>query len=185
MWERCITVGSAGKTFSVTGWKVGWALGPNHLISQLQHVHSCSTFSAPTLLQEAVAGAFAHERSLANTDNSYFTWLSAKLEDNCRKLAAAFSDVGCVPVWPDGGYFMLVDTSPMDWDFTEDHTGRWYDVDCVKWLTSEFKLATIPISVFYGNKNRHLSAKYIRVCCAKSDDTINTACQIIRALKKK
>ena len=185
MWERCITVGSAGKTFSVTGWKVGWALGPANLIKQLQHVHSCSTFSAPTLLQEAVAGALSYERSIADTDAAYFKWLPAKLEENCRKLAEAFSDVGCVPVWPDGGYFMLVDTSPMDWDFSDLNTGRWYDVDCVKWLTKEFKLATIPISVFYGDKNKHLSAKYIRVCCAKSDQTIDTACTIIRSLKGK
>jgi len=185
MWERTITVGSAGKTFSVTGWKIGWALGPANLISQLQHVSSCATFTAPTLLQEAVAGAFEYERSVAQTDEAYFKWLPAKLQENCQMLADAFSDIGCTPVWPDGGYFMIVDTANMDWDFADLKTGRCYDVDCVKWLTREFKLATIPISVFYGEKNRHLSAKYIRVCCAKSDGTIEKACQIIRSLKKK
>jgi len=184
MWERTLTIGSAGKTFSVTGWKIGWALGPANLISQLQHVSSCSTFTAPTLLQEAVAGAFEYERRVAKTDEAYFKWLPGKLQQNCQMLADAFSDIGCTPVWPDGGYFMLVDTANMGWDFTELNTGRCYDVDCVKWLTREFKLATIPISVFYGDQNRHLAAKYIRVCCAKSDETIEKACQIIRSLKK-
>ena len=184
MWERTVTIGSAGKTFSVTGWKIGWALGPQHLITQLQHVSSCTTFTAPTPLQEAVAGGFNYQRSIADTDQAYFKWLSAKLEDNCKKLADAFSSVGMQPVWPDGGYFMLVDTSTMGWDFSELKTGRCYDVDCVKWLTREFKLATIPISVFYGEKNRELSAKYIRVCFAKSDETIDKACDIIRTLQK-
>ena len=184
MWERTLTIGSAGKTFSVTGWKIGWALGPANLISQLQHVSSCSTFTAPTLLQEAVAGAFEYERGVAKTDEAYFKWLPGKLQQNCQMLADAFSDIGCTPVWPDGGYFMLVDTANMGWDFTAQNTGRCYDVDCVKWLTREFKLATIPISVFYGDQNRHLAAKYIRVCCAKSDETIEKACNIIRSLKK-
>jgi len=185
MWERTITIGSAGKTFSVTGWKVGWALGAPALIEQLTHVTSCTSFTAPTLLQEAVAGGLEYERSVAHTDEAYFKWLPAKLQDNCRKLSDAFSSIGCQPVWPDGGYFMLVDTAPMGWDFTAEATGRCYDVDCVKWLTREFKLATIPISVFYGEPNRHLSGKYIRVCCAKSDDTIDKACQIIKSLKSK
>lgn len=160
-------------------------MGAEPLITQLNHITSCTTFTAPTLLQEAVAGAFAHERALSASPDSYFTWLSRTLQSNCRALADAFSDIGCVPVWPDGGYFMLVDTSGMGWEFTEMATGREYDVDCVKWLTREFKLATIPISVFYGDANKHLAAKYIRVCCAKSDNTIKKACEIIRSLKKK
>jgi len=185
MWDRTITVGSAGKTFSVTGWKIGWAFGASHLITQLNHVASCSTFSAPTILQEAVAGAFEYERTVKDTDQSYFKWLPAKLQDNCKKLADAFSSIGMTPVWPDGGYFMLVDTSPMHWDFSADNTGREHDVDCVKWLTREFKLATIPTSVFYCDDHKDLGSQYIRVCCAKSDATIDAACAIVRGLSKK
>lgn len=57
MWERTITIGSAGKTFSVTGWKIGWALGPRHLIRYLQLVHQTAVYTVATPLQEAIARA--------------------------------------------------------------------------------------------------------------------------------
>lgn len=57
MWERTITIGSAGKTFSVTGWKVGWALGPRHLIRYLQLIHQTAIYTVATPLQEALARA--------------------------------------------------------------------------------------------------------------------------------
>ena len=50
-WERTITVGSAGKSFSMTGYKLGWAIGPEELISKLQTVHQTAVYSAPTILQ--------------------------------------------------------------------------------------------------------------------------------------
>lgn len=58
MWDRTITVGSAGKTFSVTGWKVGWALGAHHLIRYVQLVHQTAIYTVATPLQEALARAF-------------------------------------------------------------------------------------------------------------------------------
>lgn len=57
MWERTITIGSAGKTFSVTGWKIGWAFGPKHLIRFAQLVHQTAIYTVATPLQEAVARA--------------------------------------------------------------------------------------------------------------------------------
>lgn len=58
MWERTITIGSAGKTFSVTGWKIGWAFGPEHLIRYAQLIHQTAVYTVATPLQEAVAEAF-------------------------------------------------------------------------------------------------------------------------------
>ena len=55
MWDRTITIGSAGKTFSVTGWKLGWAVGPQHLIRNCQVVHQNCVYTCPTPLQDAVA----------------------------------------------------------------------------------------------------------------------------------
>ena len=55
MWDRTITIGSAGKTFSVTGWKLGWAIGPEHLIRNCQVVHQNCVYACPTPTQEAVA----------------------------------------------------------------------------------------------------------------------------------
>ena len=55
MWERTITIGSAGKTFSVTGWKLGWAVGPANLLRNCQVVHQNCVYACPTPIQEAVA----------------------------------------------------------------------------------------------------------------------------------
>ena len=55
MWDRTITIGSAGKTFSVTGWKLGWAIGPEQLIRNCQVVHQNCVYACPTPTQEAVA----------------------------------------------------------------------------------------------------------------------------------
>ena len=55
MWERTITIGSAGKTFSVTGWKLGWAVGPQNLLRNCQVVHQNCVYTCPTPIQEAVA----------------------------------------------------------------------------------------------------------------------------------
>jgi len=59
MWDRTISIGSAGKSFSVTGWKLGWSIGPAHLIHALQTVHQNSTYTCPTPIQEAVATALS------------------------------------------------------------------------------------------------------------------------------
>jgi len=184
MWERTITCQSAGKTFGVTGWRIGWAFGDSFLIEQMFKVCVCTTFTAPTLLQEAIAEMYEHEQQHLGTDESYFTWFPRKLNDNLKKLADAFSSVGMRPVHPDGGYFMLIDISDMNWDFGDKASGRGHDVDVVKWLTREYKLATIPTSVFYGEEWKHLGTDYIRVCLAKQDKTIDKAIEIIKTIKK-
>ena len=66
MWDRTITIGSAGKTFSVTGWKLGWAVGPAHLISNCGVVHQNCVYTCPTPIQEAVARGF--EKEMARLD---------------------------------------------------------------------------------------------------------------------
>ena len=86
MWDRTITIGSAGKTFSVTGWKLGWAYGPDHLMRNLfvAHQNSCTT---PT--QEAVARGLEIEIGLLGTEKSYFKSLPKQLESK-RDFMAKF-----------------------------------------------------------------------------------------------
>ena len=61
LYDRTITIGSAGKTFSVTGWKLGWAVGPEHLLRNCQVAHQNCVYACPTPIQEAVARAFELE----------------------------------------------------------------------------------------------------------------------------
>ncbi len=80
MWERTITIGSAGKAFSVTGWKLGWAYGPENLIKNLQIVHQNCVGTCPTHTQEATAIAIEHELGRLNSSESFFRNLAVELE---------------------------------------------------------------------------------------------------------
>ncbi|XP_048717329.2 kynurenine--oxoglutarate transaminase 3 isoform X3 [Caretta caretta] len=81
MWERTITIGSAGKTYSVTGWKLGWSIGPQHLIKHLQVVQQNTLYTCPTPLQEALAQALWIDFKRMDDPDCYFYSLSRELED--------------------------------------------------------------------------------------------------------
>jgi len=113
MWERTITVGSAGKTFSVTGWKVGWAYGPPNLMKNLQIVHQNCVYTCNTLVQEAVARAFETEMDRFDSPECYMKSIVEELEPKRDFMANMLRDVGMRPIIPEGGYFMLADWSAL------------------------------------------------------------------------
>lgn len=113
MWERTITIGSAGKTFSVTGWKTGWAYGPANLMYNLQMVHQNCIYTCCTPIQEAVAVGFELEMSRLGKDDCYFVSLPRELEAKRDFMAKFLTDVGMKPIIPEGGYFMIADWSPL------------------------------------------------------------------------
>ena len=80
MWDRTITIGSAGKTFSVTGWKLGWAYGPNHLMKNLFVAHQNALYTCATPTQEAAARGLEIELERLGTEESYFKSLAKMLE---------------------------------------------------------------------------------------------------------
>ena len=77
---RTITIGSAGKTFSVTGWKLGWAVGPENLLRNCQVAHQNCVYACPTPIQEAVARAFELELARLSDPNCYFKTIAKDLE---------------------------------------------------------------------------------------------------------
>lgn len=109
MWERTVTIGSAGKTFSVTGWKTGWAYGPSNLIRNLQMVHQNSVYTCPTPLQEAVARGFELEMTRLDKPECFFHSLPRELQVKRNFMAKFLQDAGMKPTIPEGGYFMLAD----------------------------------------------------------------------------
>ena len=102
--ERTITVGSAGKTFSVTGWKLGWAYGPENLIKPMQLVHQNTIYTCPTPLQEAVAIGFETEIARFGKPDSYWVQLSSSLQKVMLKLVNELSSQS------DNIYFYLCKT---------------------------------------------------------------------------
>merc|ERR1711976_386945 len=87
MWDRTVTIGSAGKTFSVTGWKLGWSIGPSHLLHALQTVHQNCCYTCPTPIQEAVAVGFETELKRLNSPECYYNELPAELLPKRDRMA--------------------------------------------------------------------------------------------------
>lgn len=185
MWDRTITVGSAGKTFSVTGWKLGWSIGPAHLIKHLQTVMQNSMYTCPTPLQEAVAQGLLLNFEIMGQPECYFSSLAEELEAKRDRMAAILQEVGMTPVIPEGGYFMLVDVTSLNQDLSHMDADDAYDYKFVKWMIKEKKLAAIPVTAFVGDESKRQFEKYIRLCFIKQDSTIDAAEKILKSWSKK
>jgi aspartate/methionine/tyrosine aminotransferase len=106
MWDRTLTIGSAGKSFSVTGYKVGWLMGPFNLIEALNCVHQNTTFSVATPLQEGIAIALEQVEA-----RKYFETLRSMFLAKRDRLVSVLKEVGLNPVVPQG-MFSLLDALP-------------------------------------------------------------------------
>ncbi|GFS96660.1 kynurenine--oxoglutarate transaminase 3 [Nephila pilipes] len=184
MWERTITIGSAGKTFSVTGWKIGWAYGPQHLIQSLQLLHQNCVYTCPTPVQEAVAIGFETEIARLGQPGSYWLELAEMLEKKRDKMVKFLSEVGMAPVIPAGGYFMIADFSALASKVDISGETGTKDYQFSKWLSKNKKLQGIPPSAFYCEEDKQLAQNLIRFCFIKEDSTLEKAEKIINDLKK-
>jgi len=167
MWERTITLGSAGKTFSVTGWKIGWAIAPQHLSEGLRKVHQWVSFAVTTPLQEAVACAIEEAEG-----RGYYQELKEMYQKKRDYLCRALEDSGFRVYVPEGTYFVVADFQA--WGF--DH-----DVDFCRYLTKEVGVAAIPPSFFYSDSHTHLARTLARFCFCKTDETLEEAAQRLKA----
>jgi len=186
MWERTVTIGSAGKTFSVTGWKTGWAYGHEPLLRNLMIVHQNCVYTCTTPLQEAIARGFEVELERLGTPECYFDSLPRELESKRDYMAKFLADVGMVPTVPEGGYFMLADwTSLGNKIDLSSEPDKWKDYKFTKWMSKNVKLQGIPPSAFYSEQNKGLGENFVRYCFIKNDDTLQKAAQILSTWKEK
>ncbi|XP_030311626.1 kynurenine--oxoglutarate transaminase 3 isoform X3 [Calypte anna] len=184
MWERTITIGSAGKTYSVTGWKLGWSIGPQNLIKHLQVVHQNTLYTCPTPLQEALAQALWIDYRRMDDPGCYFHSLSQELESKRDRMARLLQEAGLKPVVPDGGYFMIADVSTLNVDLSDVDGKQPYDYKFVKWMITSKKLSAIPLSAFFGPETKKKFEKYIRFCFIKKDSTLDAAEVILKNWNK-
>jgi len=173
MWERTITLGSAGKTFSVTGWKIGWAIAPASLVRAVFQAHQWMLFAVATPFQEAVAAAFE-----AAQTNDYFAWLAAMYRAKRDKLYAVLEQVGLNPVRPDGSYFIIFDTSGLD---VPVEAGKSRDDSVCRWFTRRVGVTAIPPSPFYSSQHQRLTDNLARFCFCKTDEMLDEAADRLRA----
>jgi len=184
MWERTLTIASSGKTFSITGWKIGWVIGPKYLVQAVMNVHQYIPFCICTPLQEAVADAFEEAQKI-----DYFKWLKEMYQTKRDFLVKVLKDAGLEPVIPQGTYFVLADLSNIVLHGNEGKektvTGmntHLKDWNICRFLTTDVGVAAIPLSAFYfgGVAN----SQYARFTFCKTDSVLEEAAKRLQNLKK-
>ena len=175
MWEHTISLGSAGKTFSVTGWKIGWAIAPPELIDAILKAHQWIPFTISTPCQEAVAVAFEEAQ-----EGEYLPWLGNMYQAKRDILLESLRSAGLTPHEPQGSYFILTETGHLP---IPTKAGEPRDVTACKWLTSEFGVVAIPPSAFYSPEHQYLVANLARFTFCKTDETLMEAGQRLQALR--
>ncbi|WP_029007815.1 aminotransferase [Azospirillum halopraeferens] len=157
MRERCLKIGSAGKTFSLTGWKVGYVSAAPHLLQPVAKAHQFLTFTTPPNLQTAVAYGLGK-------DDAYFAGLAATLGAKRDRLSAGLAAAGLEVLPSAGTYFVTADIRATGFDGD--------DRAFCRWLTAEAGVAAIPVSAFYVE---NAPATVIRFCFSKSDAVLDEA----------
>lgn len=167
MFERTVTVSSLGKSFSVTGWKIGWVYGHPNLISGVLRAHQFVTFASNHPAQEA--GAYA-----LTLPGTYYEELQTMYTTKRDLMMQALNGAGLKAHTPEGTYFVMADFSDV---FDGD------DMAFSRYLATEIGVACIPPSPFYGDEHRHIASKQARFAFCKSDDTLRAAGERMRKLK--
>ncbi len=157
MRERTVAIGSAGKTFSLTGWKVGYVTAAPKLLDPIAKAHQFTTFTTPPHLQAAVAFGLA-------MDDAYFAGLAGDLQAKRDRLSAACAGLGFGVVPCAGTYFLTLDVAPLGLDTD--------DVALARRMTVEAKVAAVPVSAFYSGDPPH---NFLRLCFCKKDEVLDEA----------
>lgn len=165
MAERTITISGISKTFSVTGWRVGWAISPARLAGGIRKVHDFLTVGAPAPLQIAAAHAL-------NVGDEYCRQLAGDYTARRQRVIPALQKAGFPCTAPEGAYYVLTDVTPF-----LDRCGK---EEFARWLVREIGVATVPGSSFYHD--RALGAAQTRFCFSKVDPTLDAAVARLRRL---
>ena len=166
MSERTITINGISKTYSVTGWRVGWAIAPAAVSDAIRKVHDFLTVGAPAPLQEAAAVGLSLPRS-------YYVELARGYGRRRDRLYNALSDAGFQAYVPKGAYYMMTDIS---------HFGFKDDVAFTRYLVKEVGIAAVPGSSFYSQPAQ--GAQQVRFAFCKKDATLEEAARRLLRVKK-
>ena len=199
-----LTVGSAGKNFYATGWRVGWLIGPEHLIKYVSAAHTRICYSSVSPLQEAAAVGFEQADKMGFWEES-----KKEMQGKMKRFTEVFDELD-LPVSflysnmeytifliannthqysePEGGYFVLVNMRkvqlPKDYDFPPHVADRPRDFKLSWFLIMELGVAAIPPTEFYTDQNAHMAEDWLRFAVCKNDDVLESAKARLRGLRK-
>eukprot|EP00904_Undaria_pinnatifida_P001077 jgi/Undpi1/10970/HiC_scaffold_30.g13271.m1 len=176
MFERTVTLGSASKLYSLTGWRVGWALSTPELLNGMSVYHTNMTVCAPAPLQHGLSVAFEAE------DGS-FEGVPELVEGNALLLGDALREKGFVVEQPQGGHFLVADSTPLGLK----------GLECAKLMLKHAKVGGVPGIIFYmpdpkdsngGGENKGVDTDrpLIRFAICKKRETIEEVCRRIRGM---
>lgn len=164
MAERTLTLSSGGKTFSFTGWKIGWAIGSAALQTAIRRVHQFTVFASSTPLQYGIAEAL-------RLPNEYYATLASEYEARRDFLMEVLQKSGFGVRAPQGSYFILADIQNFPYANA---------TDFCRYLVKEIGVAAIPPGQFYINS--HHGEKLVRFCFCKKWDTLHAAAERLQKL---
>ncbi len=167
MRERTVVVNSMSKTYSVTGWRVGYCIAPPNITAAVRKVHDFLTVGAAAPLQRA--GAYA-----LRLPPSYYEHLQRDYERRRDVLLPVLEDAGFKVFRPDGAYYMMTDISAF---------GFRDDVEFTRFLVREIGVACVPGSSFYSRPE--LGSTQVRFCFCKKDETLDAAAERLQKLKSR
>ena len=161
LWERSISISSFGKSFHITGWKIGYVIAPEDLMREIKKVHQFLVFSVSSIAQHALNEYIdlVDIKTLGQFYQQKRDFFQSLMKDTKLKLLPC-----------EGTYFQVASYAAI----SEEN-----DIDFTKRLVTEFGVATIPISIFYANGDDH---QCIRFCFAKDEETLTRAAERLRQL---
>jgi len=167
MAERTVTINSVSKTFSVTGWRVGWTIAPPDITGAIRKVHDFLTVGAAAPLQAAAAAAL-------ELPASYYRELAESYQKRRDRLMGILEEAGFICFEPRGAYYIMTDITPF---------GFADDVEFARYLVTDVGVASVPGSSFY--RNPEAGRTKIRFCFCKKEETLSAAEERLAALKSR
>jgi len=183
MWERTITVGSAGKSFAATGWRIGWLVGPPALLVPALAATTRIVFCTNSPLQEAAAagleGASKHD---------FFARQLQEYQERRDVFVGYIDRLGLKYTLPHGTYFVMIDISdveiPDDYQFPSSLDGRGRDFRACWFIAEQVGVSSIPPSEFYCEEHGNIGERFARFAFCKDVETLKRAGERLQGLKK-
>ncbi len=166
MWDRSITISGLSKTFSITGWRIGYCLASPDIAAAIGNFNDLIYVCAPTPLQIGAAAG------LMQLDDAYFRSLADKYRQKRDRLCGVLADVGLTPCVPQGAYYVLADTSALPGSNSTERA---------MYLLETTGVAAVPGQSFFTGTDGDAIARF---CFAKEDDVIEDACHRLEARLK-
>ena len=165
MWERTVSCSSLSKTYSITGWRLGYVIAPEHIIDRVKKVHDFLTVGAAAPLMEAATVGLRFPDSYYDELRDHYTHMRDLFCDGLREFGLRFTE-------PQGAYYVLLDVS--EYGVTD-------DLHFCEWLAEHVGVGAVPGSCFFREDVRHL----IRFHFAKKDETLTAALDRLSELDDK